>query len=200
MRQPDGFSEVPSGKVAAIVTHLEMTRPASLRAAPDLPEMTLEHVAHPDPDRYRALFRAVGGEAWLWCSRLLLDTDALNAILHDPAVEVLVLRAAGRDVGLLELDFRQSGACELAFLGLVPEALGQGAGRYMMNVALTRAWARPITRLHVHTCTFDHPDAVAFYMRSGFVPTRRQVEMFDDPRLTGVLPRMAAPHVPIIEA
>jgi GNAT superfamily N-acetyltransferase len=161
--------------------------------------MTLDLVARPDPDSYRALFRAVGSDGWLWCSRLLLGTEALTAILHDPAVEVMVLRDGAREVGLLELDFREKDACELAFLGLVPDVLGRGAGRYLMNIALTRAWAQPISRLHVHTCTFDHPDAVAFYQRSGFRPTRRQVEVFDDPRLTGVLPRWAAPHIPIIE-
>jgi hypothetical protein len=36
-------------------------------------------------------------------------------------------------------------------------------------------------------------------MRTGFVPTRRQIELVDDPRLDDVLPRDAAPQVPIIE-
>jgi hypothetical protein len=51
----------------------------------------------------------------------------------------------------------------------------------------------------VHTCTFDHPSAVAFYQRSGFHPFRRQIEITDDPRLDGTAPRTAARHVPIIE-
>jgi hypothetical protein len=36
-------------------------------------------------------------------------------------------------------------------------------------------------------------------MRSGFMPYDRTVEVLDDPRLTGMLPRTAAPQVPIIE-
>lgn len=198
MIQPDGFSDVPAGKVAAVVTHLEMTSAPAPRPAPEIPALTLEGIARPDPDMYRDLFAAVGGAGWLWCSRLLMNDEDLTAILHDPKVDVLVLRHGARAVGLLELDYRETGACELAFLGLLPKMVGQGAGRYLMNVALTRAWGQPITRLHVHTCTFDHPDAVAFYMRSGFRPTRRQIEVFDDPRLSGVLPREAAPHIPII--
>jgi hypothetical protein len=39
---------------------------------------------------------------------------------------------------------------------------------------------------------------VAFYIRSGFTPYRRQIEVADDPRLTGMLGRDAGPHVPII--
>ena len=41
-----------------------------------------------------------------------------------------------------------------------------------MNRALELAWSRPISRVWVHTCTFDHPSALAFYQRSGFLPFR----------------------------
>ncbi|MCY4565611.1 MAG: GNAT family N-acetyltransferase, partial [Gammaproteobacteria bacterium] len=54
-------------------------------------------------------------------------------------------------------------------------------------------------RLWVHTCTFDHPGALDFYIRTGFVPYRRQIEVADDPRITGVLPRSAAPQVPLLD-
>ncbi|MCC7273790.1 MAG: GNAT family N-acetyltransferase, partial [Alphaproteobacteria bacterium] len=73
-----------------------------------------------------------------------------------------------------------------------------GAGRWLMNRAVEIAWARPIARFWVHTCTLDHPGALAFYVRSGFVPFRRQVEIADDPRLLGQAPRSAAAHVPVI--
>jgi hypothetical protein len=68
-----------------------------------------------------------------------------------------------------------------------------------MNHAIARAWARPgLRRFWLHTCTLDHPRALAFYIRSGFVPFRYQVEIMPDPRLDGTLPADAAPGVPII--
>ena len=103
-----------------------------------------------------------------------------------------------RDVGLLELDFRTEGEVELAFLGLVPGFIGQGAGRFLMNEAIARAFARPIRRFFVHTCTLDAPGALAFYLRSGFTPYKRAIEVADDPRLLGFLPRESAPHVPVL--
>src|SRR5262249_33684684 len=106
--------------------------------------------------------------------------------------------AGGRDEGLLELDFRADGDCELAFFGLTKPMLGRGAGRWMMNRALDLAWARPIRRLWLHTCTLDHPDAVSFYMGSGFVAFKRQIEIFADPRVAGHVPRTAAPQIPLI--
>ncbi len=67
-----------------------------------------------------------------------------------------------------------------------------------MDEALTRAFARPIRRFWVHTCTFDHPGAVDFYRRSGFRPYARAIEVAPDPRLTGALPRMAAGQIPLL--
>ncbi|MBX6320521.1 MAG: GNAT family N-acetyltransferase [Rhodospirillaceae bacterium] len=175
-----------------------MTAPPPLRPEP-AGGWTVRRVERPPLDWYRTLFRRIG-EPWLWFSRLQLSDAALAAILWDPAVEVHALVAAGREEGLLELDFRDAGACELAFFGVAPPLIGTGAGRFLMNRAIERAWARPIRRFWVHTCTLDHPGALAFYRRSGFVPYRLQVEVAPDPRLTGILPREAAPQVPLIEA
>ena len=107
--------------------------------------------------------------------------------------------AGAQEAGLLELDFRTPHECELSFFGLTLPLLGTGAGRWLMNRAIERAWSRPIRRFWVHTCTFDHQDALAFYLRSGFRPFRLEIEYADDPRVTGLLPRSAAPHVPLIE-
>jgi len=194
----DGYHDVPPGKVAAVVTHLEMTARPAPRA---VPPVAAELVAHerPDPGWYRELFLRVGGVDWLWFSRLGLSDSDLHAVTHDPQVEVWSVRREGADLGLLELDFRQQGACELAYFGLAGPLQGQGVGRWLMDHAIGRAWARPISRFHVHTCTLDSPAALAFYIRSGFTPYRRQVEIADDPRLIGQLPCSAAPQVPIIE-
>jgi GNAT superfamily N-acetyltransferase len=199
---PLGYSPLPEGMLANVVTFLEMTAPPP-RVEPtqeQRPEPTL-NVARweaPPLDAYRALFRAVGQE-WMWVSRLLMPDDKLRAALDDPAVEVYALLGQdGRQRGLIELDFRQPGECELVYFGVVPEAIGTGAGRLMMDAAIRQAWRRPIRRFWVHTCTFDHPGAVAFYIRAGFRPYARQVEVHEDPRLTGKMPRDAAPHIPII--
>ena len=200
----DGFASVPAGRVATIVTSLEMTsRPGGLVPTPLPQGVALERVTLPDLDWYRQLFRSVG-EDWLWFSRLRLDDAQLSAVVHDPNVHVHALTVPSptgsvAEAGILELDFRTAGQCEIAFFGLKSAFLGQGLGRDMMNAAIERAWRQPITRLWVHTCTLDHPAALAFYRRSGFNVYRQQVEIALDPRVAGELPRTAGPHVPIIE-
>jgi ribosomal protein S18 acetylase RimI-like enzyme len=192
---PDGMTDLPPGKIATVVTFLELRRRPDLPPAPD-GAWTLDPIGA-DLERYRALFRRIG-EPWLWFSRLVMPGPELLAILADREVEALALRAGGTDIGLLELDFRRPRECELAFLGVVAEAIGSGAGRFLIGQAVARAFARPIRRLFVHTCTLDHPSALAFYRRAGFRPYRRAVEIADDPRLTGHLPRGAAPQIPLL--
>lgn len=195
----DGFHDVPRGKVAAVVTHLEMRSPPELRDA-QVPEgVTIRQVERPSVEWYRDLFVRVGGADWLWFSRLRMPPDGLQAILHDQHVQVFAVESGGKAEGLLELDFREENACELAYFGVTSELIGTGVGRAMMSVAIREAWARPITRFHVHTCTLDSPQALGFYMRQGFTPLRQQIEIADDPRLTGALPRDAGRHVPIFD-
>jgi GNAT superfamily N-acetyltransferase len=193
-----GYTPVPTGYLASVVTYLEMHMRPPRRSVPahDTPR-TLQRLGAADIARYRALYRLVG-ERWLWFSRLVMPEAALEAILADPQVFAYAVHEGDTAIGLLELDFRVGGEAELAFFGVTDDRVGTGVGRWLMEQALDLAWARPIARLHVHTCTLDHPAAVSFYVRSGFAPYARAVEVAPDPRLTGVLPRAAAPHVPVI--
>lgn len=200
MDLPDGYHAVPAGKLATVVTYLEMTAPPppSGRPAPD--GWRLERVAQWDTEAFRRLYLEIGRD-WLWTSRLLLTEADLAARLHRPGTEAHVPVRNGRSLGLLELDFADPASVEIAFFGLVQDAVGGGAGRWLMEEAVRIAFGRPQTRrLFVHTCHFDSPQALPFYMRMGFSPYARAVEVFDDARLIGRIDPSAAPQVPVIAA
>jgi GNAT superfamily N-acetyltransferase len=191
------YETVPNDELAAVVTYLEMRE----RPNVGVPRSTLDlkRITNPGVDRYRELFRLVGAP-WLWFSRLVMDDAKLAAIIQDPGVELFAVQDGnGRDVGMLELDFREAGECELAFVGLVPELSGLGHGRWLLEEAVRRAWRDRVTRVHVHTCSLDHPAAFAAYRRAGFTPFKRAVERFPDPRLLGILPKDSAPQIALIE-
>jgi len=190
------YEALPGDELAAVVTYLEM------RERPEIepPRSTLDllRLTNPSAERYRALFRLVGSP-WLWFSRLTLDDDKLIAIVHDPQVELFAVQDGnGRDVGMLELDFREVGKCQLAFVGLVPELSGLGHGRWLLEEAVRRAWRDSVNRVQVHTCSLDHPAALAAYRRAGFTPVKRAIERFTDPRLLGILPKDCAPQIPLL--
>jgi len=190
------YEAVPNGELAAVVTYLEMVAPPG-HAVPSSP-LSVKRVEVPQPEHYRELFRLIG-ERWLWFSRLILDEAHLAEIVQHPKVELYrVLDGANRQVGMLELDFREPHECELAFIGLIPELAGQGHGRWLLAEAVRRAWREGVDRVHVHTCSLDHPAALAAYTRAGFTPYKRAIERFADPRLLGYLPRDCAPQVPLL--
>ncbi len=187
---------VPDGQLAAVVTLLEMRSRPEIAIPASL--LRLDPIA-PSPAAYRALFTLVGAP-WLWFSRLVMPDAELAAILDHPRLSLFEVRDGRSVAGMLELDAREEGACELAFVGLIPELAGQGHGRWLLAEAISRAWGiHGVDRIHVHTCTLDHPAALAAYRGAGFVAVARKVETFIDPRLAGVFPRDTAPQVPVVE-
>lgn len=194
----NGYTDIPNGKVANIATYLEICAHPGFRPA-DGDGLTLFHMEKPDVARYHALFKAIG-EDWLWFSRLTMDIATLEATISRPEFEIFIAQKSDEDFGLLELDIRDPGNIELAYFGLAADAVGTGAGRWLMNTAIARVFEHhKASRFFVHTCTMDSPQALAFYMRSGFKPYKRAVEIADDPRLTGHIPRDKGSYHPIIE-
>lgn len=190
------YETIPDAELAAVVTFLEMRKPPQSQVPTS--DLSLRPIPNPDVDRYRQLFRMVGQD-WLWFSRLIMKDEELAKITGDPGVELFaVVDQLGTEVGMVELDFRNPSECELAFVGIMPELAGRGHGRWLLGESLRLAWREGVRRVHVHTCTLDHPAALPAYRSAGFVAIQRAVERFPDPRLIGILPRSAAPQVPLL--
>ena len=71
----NGYTDLPPGKIAAVVTYLEMRRPPALSPFRKPDHWSLQRIDQ-DHARYRALFRAIG-EPWLWFSRAVMSDDLL---------------------------------------------------------------------------------------------------------------------------
>src|ERR1043165_1645929 len=132
---PRGYSIVPPRHVANVATFLEMRAKPSLPAPVPDGGFRLERWRDADLAAYRALFKAIG-ENWLWYSRLVMPDHELSRIFGDPRIEIYRLFERDRIAGMIELDFSGRNECELSCLGLVPEAIGQGAGRFLMDEAI----------------------------------------------------------------
>jgi GNAT superfamily N-acetyltransferase len=190
------YEPIPDEELAAVVTFLEMREPPAVQVPKS--SLSMRRLPDPDADDYRQLFRRIGRH-WLWFSRLLMSDEELSRIIKDAAVEIyVIIDEVGTDIGMLELDFRTPGECEIAFIGLLPELAGRGHGRWVLGETLRLAWRDGVRRVHVHTCTLDHPAALPAYRSAGFVAYKRAIERFPDPRLSGILPGDCAPQVPVL--
>ena len=127
-----------------------------------------------------------------------MSDEQLSAVLNAPTTELFTAEIDGAEVGMAELDRSTPGQVEISFFGLYPQAMGKHLGRPFMDALLDRAWTNSTSRVWVHTCTLDSSIALPFYVKCGFRPYERAIEVADDPRLRGVLPESAAPQVPII--
>ncbi|MBI2689984.1 MAG: GNAT family N-acetyltransferase [Acidobacteria bacterium] len=188
----NGYHALPPGKLASVVTYMEMTE------RPDWIDGPFgdgwERMPLDDLSVYRAMFRRVG-ENWLWFSRLRMSEQELRARLGKPGYGVFLFEG-GR--GFVELDRPAADEVEISLFGLAPGETGRGLGRAMMANALREAWSGRTRRVWLHTCTLDDPRALGFYRKMGFRPYARGIEIADDPRLQKFLPMTAAPHVPLL--
>jgi GNAT superfamily N-acetyltransferase len=193
----NGYTDLPPGKIADVVTYFELTAPPPnmTRDAPS--GLSVRHVVEPSVAWFRDIYRRIG-EDWLWFGAAMMSDDQLATELAPPRNRILALARDDETIGLAELRFGDDGDVEIVTFGVVPGATGIGAAGLLMDAALTEAFRPGTGRVWLHTCSFDHPAATRFYLKRGFRAFKYAIEVVDDPRVAGLLPLTAAPHVPIV--
>lgn len=162
--------------VAVTRTHLEMTeRPGGPPVPlPSGARLSLLAATDAPADWFLYLYRAVGAD-WEWIDWLRAPRAELDAFTGDPETSIHTMMLDGFPGGFFMLDTRQAGICDLAYFGLVPQAVGRGLGRWFLDTAIRTGWDRPgVTRMTINTCTLDHAAALGLYQRAGFRPVRRE--------------------------
>ena len=163
-------------------TYLELTDRAQFRAAlGDFPGVTVAHVPAPPPELYRECYRAVG-EAFEWRDRWDWSDARIAAHLADPNIGLYVARRGGALAGWYELRrIADDDSVEIAYFGIVAAEFGRGFGKHLLSCAVRDAWALAPSRVWLHTCTLDHPNALPNYIARGFTPYRTEVYEVDSP-------------------
>jgi GNAT superfamily N-acetyltransferase len=149
--------------------HLEQGSPDDLRPARAAPgeSVTLVQAEVPLPELSRFLYVTVGG-GWWWYTRLPWTHEDWMRWLDRPEVETWVAYARGTPAGYFELERQPGGSVEIVYFGLVPRFIGRGVGGWLLTEALRRAWSLDgTTRVWLHTCTLDAPQARPNYEARG---------------------------------
>ena len=147
--------------------HLELTDPDQFRPVATGPAYELRQVAYPTPELNRSLYSTVGA-AWFWYERLSWSRDRWLAFLDRPEVATWVAYVDGSPAGYFELEDQPGGSVEICYFGLLPAYIGQGLGGALLTDAVRAAWDRGASRVWLHTCSLDHPSALANYLARGF--------------------------------
>jgi GNAT superfamily N-acetyltransferase len=173
-------------------THLFMDSPANLRPrVVDDPTVTVLLVSPPNPQLNHALFMEIG-TPFRWYSRLTWEYADWDRYVNDPTVQTWVASQAGGPFGYFELQTRDA-VTEIIFFGIFAASAGHGLGAHLLTHAVERAWEISGTeRVTVHTCTSDHPAALANYKARGFLVERSETQMEDTPEPDD--PIWSSPH------
>jgi GNAT superfamily N-acetyltransferase len=176
----------PVARIAVDVTFLRMDA-APIEPAPPLPaDAAVARLARCSVPFYRYLYDTVGRD-YVWWLRRTVPDDELAALLARPDISIHVLYAGGEPAGFYELERRPGeGTINLAYFGLLPHAIGAGAGRALLRHAIDAAWAEAPRAVTVNTCTADHPRALPNYQAAGFRLLRTVREVWPVPLRLGL--------------
>jgi len=168
-------------KVDVVTWHLELTSPDQLHPRRlDWPDLAVAKVPEPMPELNRFFYTAVGG-SWNWIDRLPWTYDDWMNWLNRPQTETWVMSVAGIPAGYFELEQQTGGSVEVAYFGLLPAFIGQGLGAHLLTVAVDRGWELGAKRVWLHTCSLDHPNALAGYLARGFREFDRKTSCIEIP-------------------
>lgn len=156
--------------------YLEMKEDALIKRPAPPSGCVIRRWRRPSVKDYRELFSAVGGE-WGWSGRLIMNDARLQETIRAETTEIFLLQRNRETAGFIELDRRDPGQTEIAYFGLLPEFIGRGLGKFLLHWAIHRAWRPQTFRVWLHTCEYDHPGALAVYLKAGFKAYDEKIEM-----------------------
>jgi GNAT superfamily N-acetyltransferase len=159
--------------------YLEMSDRSRLRPGrPPAQEVVLTRVEIACPAFSRFLYQTVGRD-WYWIDRLEWDDEAWLRRIEQ--LETWVAYVKGTPAGYFELQPRPDGTVNILIFGLLPWAIGQGLGGWLLTRAIERAWALGPQTVTVNTCSLDGPHALANYQARGFAIARITTTTVDLP-------------------
>jgi ribosomal protein S18 acetylase RimI-like enzyme len=155
--------------------YLEMHSPDQLRPKPQPEDLHIVECRIKQFRFNRFLYQLVG-EPWQWTEKLAWSDAQWRALVEQAEHRTWVAYHQGAIAGYYELLRSADGAVEILYFGLVADFFGRGFGGPLLTHALQAAWAWPGTeRVWVHTCTLDHPSALANYRARGLQLYREEV-------------------------
>jgi GNAT superfamily N-acetyltransferase len=164
-----------------MTTYLEMNNIAELQATRRVTvPYQFVRVEIPCPELNRFLYATVGAR-WRWYSRLAWEEAHWLAYVNRPELETWVAYVSGTPAGYVELERQDGDEVEIVHFGLLPRFIGKGLGGALLTAAVMRAWNGGARRVWVHTCNFDHPQALRNYLARGFRVYRNEEKIEDLP-------------------
>ncbi len=146
--------------------YLEMKAPAELRSREESNGLQVRECQIKQFQFNKYLYQLVGSD-WDWTTKIPWSDDEWVAYSENDNLRTWVGYKKGSPIGYYELRKIEADT-EIASFGMAPNFIGRGYGGCLLTKAIECAWEWEGTqRVLVHTCTTDHPYALANYQARG---------------------------------
>ncbi len=154
--------------------YLQMTTPQTEEII--LPkEVEIQKYLNEDINFYKEMYIAVG-KKWGWTGRLIISDTELKTILLNAKDEVFIIYVNQNPAGFFEIIRHNQDETEIVYIGLKEEYIGKGYGKLLLQYAIKTAWTNTNKRIWLHTCEYDHQDAIKTYLKAGFYLYKNTIE------------------------
>ena len=108
------------------------------------------------------------GQNHRWTDRLSWNDNMWVNYVSDQSVNTFVLMHNKNLAGYFERIYnKQSNEFEIAYFGILYEYRNKKFGAYLLSKAIELSFKDGAKRVWVHTCTFDHKNAIKNYLSRG---------------------------------
>lgn len=164
-----------------VITHLQLAKSDFSPKWSDRGGVSFSHAEPAIPELNRFFYAAIGGQ-WFWLERRSWTLAQWTEYLANPQkIETWVLGVEGVPAGYVELEKKEPGVVEIAYMGLLSTFIGSGLGAHLLSSACERAFALGAMTVLLNTCNLDHPKARANYEARGFRAFRTEVKRKEVP-------------------
>jgi GNAT superfamily N-acetyltransferase len=156
----------PASTVPVITTYLEMRSPAELRPKLCADKRFWIGEATVRQWQFNRFLYLTVGSPWAWNDKRDWTDEQWRQYAESEQLRTFGAYYDGSPAGYYELHHEQE-EVEIMYFGLLPAFVGRGLGGAMLSRAIEDAWGLAPRRVWVHTCTLDHPAALASYLARG---------------------------------
>jgi len=159
------------------IYYLEMLKAQQLQPKPPVEGLTITEAKIKEYRFNRFLYSLIG-EQWQWVDKLKESDQSWKEYSERDNLRTWVAYYEGAIAGYFELEFNADQEVEIKYFGLSEAFIGKGFGGYLLTYAIQQAWAAYQTqRVWVHTCSLDHPSALANYQARGFILYHQETQI-----------------------
>ena len=149
-------------------SYLEINSIQDLEEVPKPSEYYSVNLLNPVNFQLNKFFYKNIGKKHKWVDRLVWSEKQWIDYVSNEKVKTYIFKHRDDLVGFFELIFYfEKDEVEIAYFGILEEYQNKKLGSYLLFEAIKKSFIRNNNRVWVHTCTFDHKNALNNYIARG---------------------------------